>query len=563
MTPYNYARLFAHPHAESLLYWLDELVCNDQAWAFESDPGHLIHAQIVVNGPDSRALTTDHWSIPFALDRRDRVTLIPRFQSDTDPWSEPVRSVLRCLGMPPARDMEQVATGLNILSASLRLRNSFVRDAAERGLQLKDPDIAEFLIGLERHVIEHTKECVRMCNTGDEARESIEQIEAKMHDYVKAGSLALGISPVVLDFNRDPRGATVLINHEKKERDQDATVSVRHRHTTLRLNRNILREAIEPQLVERNLKVWDAETNQMQSQSEHQAAMSPKKTPSRAAAAKAGAPATTVVASDIAPDLLVILRDGQWSRGNVFKIPEGQLERKLYERVAESIKLAGGKWSTTKQGFVFKDGPEKFTALLATGQAIDRKQYDFFWTPVALAQKVVEESNLQPGMLVLEPSAGDGRIADAAAAVVGVSNVMCYELLPENVAKLRAKGYTVIEGDFLCVEPDTVFDRVLMNPPFGNQADMRHVEHAAKFLKPDGQLVSIMGTAYQSRDTAVADSFRNLLETAGDFIQDIEPGAFKESGTNVATVMISLDADRLPWNQTETAPEPVRELMRG
>lgn len=553
MTPFNYARMFAQPDAESLLYWLDELVNNDEDHAFESEVGERINAKIVVKGPENRALVTDHWAVPFAMDRRDRVTLVPRFESDTDPWTEPVRSILRCLGMPPARDFEQISFGINILSTSMRLRNSFVQDALERGQSLKDSDIAEFLIGLERQVIDHTKECIRLTNAGDE-KSSIEQIEARMHEHVRAGSLALGISPVVLDFNRDPRGATVLINHAKKDRDQEATVRVRHRHTTLRLNRNYLREAVERNL---DLSIRPFEPAQSQAQP---AAQPEKARNSRSGAAKAP---VAVVASDIAPDLIAILRDGQWSSGNVFKIPERQLERKLYERVAESIKLAGGKWSTSKQGFIFKDGPEKFTTLLATGQAIDRKQYDFFWTSVVLSQKLVEESKLQAGMLVMEPSAGDGRIADAAAAIVGVSNVICYELLPENVAKLRAKGYTVIEGDFLCVEPNAVFDRVLMNPPFGNQADMRHVDHATRFLKPDGQLVSIMGTTYQTRDSAVAHSFRNLLETAGDFIQDIEPGAFKESGTNVATVMISIDADRLPWNQTQTQSEQVRELMRG
>jgi 16S rRNA G1207 methylase RsmC len=31
-----------------------------------------------------------------------------------------------------------------------------------------------------------------------------------------------------------------------------------------------------------------------------------------------------------------------------------------------------------------------------------------------------------------------------------------------------------------------------MNPPFARQADIHHVNHALKFLKPDGLLVSVM-----------------------------------------------------------------------
>ena len=40
--------------------------------------------------------------------------------------------------------------------------------------------------------------------------------------------------------------------------------------------------------------------------------------------------------------------------GNVVKLPEGQLERKLYQEVAKALDLIGGKWKGGKVfGFVF------------------------------------------------------------------------------------------------------------------------------------------------------------------------------------------------------------------
>jgi len=550
MTPENYAELLTQPNAWHAVYWLGELVGCGEPRTFEVEHGAPLPAELTApNERGTCALKTERWSVVCRLDSMDRVSFAPVFDDETDPWHKQIRAVLRCMGMPPPRHSDHVQLSLACLEKALALRGSVQDDAAQRGLSVSDLDVARLIVGLEERVIKHVRACERHCNDGLKDA-ALDLIEDEMCAFVADQCAKLGISPISLTFERDPRGSTVRL----RVGAQHSSVIAQHRDLSIRLVGNALRGAALG----------------AQRMSEPVALQAPVK---RARSSKAAPqlPAPTVVEPDasafstgIDPELLQVLRAGRWDDGNVFKLPPGQLERKLYERVAGSIKMAGGKWRASRQGFVFADGSTKFASLLATGQTVDRKQFDFFWTPSELAREVVDWSHLEPGELVLEPEAGEGAIADAAAAIVGTQNVVCYELLPENVEKLRAKGYQVTQADFLSIAPAPIYDVVVMNPPFGNQADMRHIEHATRFLKPDGRLVAIMSPSFRTRASKQAESFRALLSTAGETVREIDAGAFKDAGTNVSTVMVSFQADRLPWNQeSEESTDPMREVLRG
>ena len=48
------------------------------------------------------------------------------------------------------------------------------------------------------------------------------------------------------------------------------------------------------------------------------------------------------------------------------------------------------------------------------------------------------------------------------------------------------------QADFLECNGDLgTFDRIVMNPPFTNGDDIKHIMHALKMLKPGGRLVAI------------------------------------------------------------------------
>jgi hypothetical protein len=46
-----------------------------------------------------------------------------------------------------------------------------------------------------------------------------------------------------------------------------------------------------------------------------------------------------------------------------------------------------------------------------------------------------------------------------------------------------------------------------------------------------------------------ATGFRELLAQCGELAEEIEAGAFRASGTDVRTVIVTMEAHRMPWNQ--------------
>jgi hypothetical protein len=85
-----------------------------------------------------------------------------------------------------------------------------------------------------------------------------------------------------------------------------------------------------------------------------------------------------------------------------------------------------------------------------------------------------------------------------------------------------------------------IYDAALMNPPFERGQDCEHVRHAWGFVKPGGALVAIMGAGVMFRNQRPYSEFREWAESLGGEFVEIPAGAFKESGTGVATVMLTL-----------------------
>ena len=81
------------------------------------------------------------------------------------------------------------------------------------------------------------------------------------------------------------------------------------------------------------------------------------------------------------------------------------------------------------------------------------------------------------------------------------------------------------------------YDRVVMNPPFAKQQDISHVEHALRFLRPGGLLVSVMTVGVKERLNAKAERFRKIVaDRGGDFIP-LPADSFREAGTGVHAVL--------------------------
>lgn len=223
----------------------------------------------------------------------------------------------------------------------------------------------------------------------------------------------------------------------------------------------------------------------------------------------------------------------------------GQLNRDVYMRVAKIIEAVGGKWNRKAKAHLFEgDAVEAIEPLLLTGEVTFRKQeFGQFYTPADIAQLVIMATLVKPGDIFLEPSAGRGDIA--AAAVVAGATVDCVEIDPFNISFLREdRRYRSVEGrDFLSkgiAAGPVLYDAIGMNPPFAKQADIHHVLHAANFLAKGGRLAAIMSAGVLFRQNKLTTDFRAFVDGRGGSIEPLPDNAFKESGTNVNTVLVTI-----------------------
>lgn len=213
-----------------------------------------------------------------------------------------------------------------------------------------------------------------------------------------------------------------------------------------------------------------------------------------------------------------------------------QLERKLYDRVMKVIGNAGGVWNKKEKCHVFARDPRGVLGLaIETGVSIDEKKlYQVYYTPGRLANRMVDLADVL-GKRVLEPEAGEGALADACVSR-GARQVHCIEIRPTACAVLEGKGYSVGNIDFLDVDPkDCIpYERIVMNPPFAGNQDLKHIEHALKFLAPGGILVSLM---WPNEDRP---QFTRIVEGYGYTTEHVEAGEFQSEGTPVPTKILRI-----------------------
>ena len=243
------------------------------------------------------------------------------------------------------------------------------------------------------------------------------------------------------------------------------------------------------------------------------------------------------MAKRIDEETLAILSRVTVEGKNIF-LTCGQLDRKQYKAVNDVLENMGNRWNKKGKCHIFPEDPtDKLEQVLLSGEIIQPKKYGYFPTPPDLAKKLIDLAEIEPDMTVLEPSAGQGGIADL---IPATCHIDCIEFLPENVKVLERKGYKTMCADFLTIEPSGLYDRVIMNPPFEKQADIDHVLHAWKCLKTGGKLASIMSSSVTFRENKKTVEFRELVEDHG-YIERLPDGSFKESGTMVNTCIVVMD----------------------
>lgn len=214
--------------------------------------------------------------------------------------------------------------------------------------------------------------------------------------------------------------------------------------------------------------------------------------------------------------------------GNKLFLPPTQLERSLYVKVDKALKALGGKWNRSAKAHIFDDDPSQpIEQLLQTGEVIDaKKEFQFFETPVELAEKLVAMADIG-GQTVLEPSAGRGRIASL------VPGCDVIELNPGNRQYLEDNGYRIVHDDFMTFSGG--YDVIVANPPFSKQQDIDHVN---RMLDIAETVVSVMSASVLWRDNKKTLEFRDRVASLGGSFTELPDEAFKESGTLVKTCVV-------------------------
>ena len=229
--------------------------------------------------------------------------------------------------------------------------------------------------------------------------------------------------------------------------------------------------------------------------------------------------------------------------GNIVKLPDTQLDRKVYLEVKKSLELIGGKWKGGKTyGFVFHSDPSELLLEVSKGSDINlKKEYQFFATPKSLARKLVKMAEISEEDKILEPSAGQGAIIEQ---INEVTDIVpdCFEIMDTNKIILEKSDlrFNLLGDDFL--ESDNKeYTKIIANPPFSKNRDIAHVYKMYEKLAYGGRIVTMMSRHWQKSTNKKEKGFKEFLDRVGARVIEVDAGEFKESGTLIATVIVIID----------------------
>ena len=250
-----------------------------------------------------------------------------------------------------------------------------------------------------------------------------------------------------------------------------------------------------------------------------------------------------------------------------------QLDRKLYLKVNDTLERIGGKWNRKAKTHLFEDDPRAlFYWMLETGTQPPKNPTSYFPTSAHIAERMTAAIPAT-AKRILEPSAGTGNIARAIRDYCVYQKIDmqldCCELVTTFQEKLKDQGFSIVASDFLQYQPDYGYDAIVMNPPFSLESDplayITHIEHAWSMLNPNGIIVAIAPSGFAFKQDKRTKALRELVQLFGNW-QDLAAGAFKDAGTLVNTLLLSMQKPAQatpPEDRKEHEPQSQDQEVTG
>jgi len=161
--------------------------------------------------------------------------------------------------------------------------------------------------------------------------------------------------------------------------------------------------------------------------------------------------------------------------------------------------------------------------------------FNLFQTPRDIAGRM---ARLIPygSKRILEPSAGLGRLYKEIRKEIPLSLITLNEINKECTQEIynNMDDKTVLlQRDFLTVSPVDigVFDAVVMNPPFKLGRDIKHIQHALKFLSKGGLLIALCYNGVRQN---------KILKPSSSTWEVLPDNSFKAEGTGASVVLLTL-----------------------
>lgn len=248
------------------------------------------------------------------------------------------------------------------------------------------------------------------------------------------------------------------------------------------------------------------------------------------------------------------------SESTVYSIIECKdLTDEEYESIRWVMESFGGRWNEKCKGFKFDslndELMEKIKESIRNGgvtldkEKAEREHDAFFPTPIPIVDKMIDLADVHDGDRVLDSSAGTGRIIHR---VLERNKVYSVALEPNSkrFGELRSdidvKQMTTFEGALSFERFKRISrncNKVIINPPFKNDMDIKHLLLSYLFCADNADVVCIIqeNSLYYNRKVhRLFNMFLSFMPEDSIEFSKLPSGSFKSELTTVDTVMVHI-----------------------